>query len=211
MSEVEIELPEGPRETAETPDSGRGVIAVSVAAFVALVLAGAGIGVLVGPGSGDEVGASTPSSLATPTTSSPQEAPSAASSTTAAPTTTAPPSTTVTPTTTAAPTTTAGPTTVVAAQPVAILELTKAVQDQLDLTVGDEVFVNVITNDRGTNDQATIALTGLGELAPGFVLQSNGTLAGTASDCGRWQVQYELSSGNSGRSTSWIDITVSGC
>ena len=67
----------------------------------------------------------------------------------------------------------------VAAQPVAILELTKAVQDQLDLTVGDEVFVNVITNDKGTDDQATIALTGLGELAPGFVLQSNGTLAGT--------------------------------
>lgn len=235
MSQVEIELPE---RQPERP-SNRRVLFVSVAAFSLLVLLGAGIGLLVGPGGDSELAASATLSVAVedevleaedvidepdvdaaaiepePVSTTPSVAPTtttaAPEATTAAPTTAAPSTTSPPSSTTAAPETSTTTPTTENPQPVAFLELTKAVQDRLELTVGDEVLVNVITNDKGTDGDASIELTGLGELAPGFLLQSNGTLRGTAEVCGRWQAQYALSSENFGTSTSWIDVVVSGC
>jgi len=92
-----------------------------------------------------------------------------------------------------------------------VLQLTAAVTDYYELQLGQELTSNILDNDRGAGDEGTITLTGSGELAPGFVLLSNGTIRGVANACGEWRAQYALSSENFGTSSSWIEIVVSGC
>lgn len=91
------------------------------------------------------------------------------------------------------------------------LELPKAVYDRFTLQTGDSFAINIAANDKIGGVLQSVTLTGLGELAPGFVLNLDGTVSGVASECGVWKAQYALNSTNPAVGTSWIDITVSGC
>lgn len=102
------------------------------------------------------------------------------------------------------------------AQPVEVadtefLELPKAVFDRFSLRRGDSFAINVASNDKIGGILQSVELTGLGELAPGFALDADGTLSGTAIVCGDWSAQYALNSTNPAVGTSWIEITVVGC
>lgn len=102
------------------------------------------------------------------------------------------------------------------AQPVEVvdvefLELPKAVFDRFTLRPGDSFAINVAANDKIGGILQSVELTGLGELAPGFALNADGTLSGTAIVCGDWSAQYALNSTNPAVGTSWIEITVVGC
>lgn len=91
------------------------------------------------------------------------------------------------------------------------LELPKAVYDRFTLRTGDSFAINIAANDKIGGVLQSVTLTGLGELAPGFSLNADGTVSGVASQCGAWKAQYAINSTNPAVGTSWIDITVSGC
>lgn len=101
------------------------------------------------------------------------------------------------------------------AQPIEVdsefLELPKAVFDRFSLRPGDSFAINIAANDKIGGILQSVELTGLGELAPGFALDADGTLSGTAIVCGDWSAQYALNSTNPAVGTSWIEITVVGC
>ena len=97
------------------------------------------------------------------------------------------------------------------ASPVEFVELPKAVYDRFSLRPDDSFSINIAANDKIGGVFESVELTGLGELAPGFALNSDGTLSGTATVCGNWRAQYALNSTNPAIGTSWIEITVDGC
>lgn len=92
-----------------------------------------------------------------------------------------------------------------------VLELPKAVYDRFSLRVGNSFATNIAANDKIGGEFRSVELTGLGELAPGFDLDADGTLSGTAVVCGKWSAQYALNSTNPAVGTSWIEVTVVGC
>lgn len=94
---------------------------------------------------------------------------------------------------------------------VVFVELPKAVYDTFVLGLGESLAINIAANDKIGGQFEGVRPTGLGDLAPGFTLESNGVLSGIANECGRWRLQYALVSDNPAVGTSWIDITVEGC
>jgi len=211
---------------AKTSPSGLRLLLTSIAAFSCVVMVGGVIGLILGQTEANELpstltAASGVAAVLTP----PDAAPSSPSTTT---------TTALPPTTTAAPETStrtlldvlnAGSVSVDVGSvvefdtvdqqeiptPVAFVELPKAVYDRFTLTMGDSFSINIAANDKVAGQLESVELTGLGELAPGFVLHPDGSLEGTASKCGRWKAQYSLNSTNPAVGTSWIDLTVVGC
>ena len=119
------------------------------------------------------------------------------------------PSTSISPTATISPTTTSLP--ALAPADVEFLELPKAVYDRFTLEQSEVLAINVAANDKIGGRLDSVETTGLGELPPGFTLESNGVLSGSTDQCGNWKLQYVLNSSNPAIGTSWIDITVGGC
>jgi len=197
----------GQTEVAESGPNGYRLYLTSIFVFSCVVMFGAVIGMIVGQTGGADL----PSTL---TAASADRAALIVPVGDAAPT----PTTTAAPTTNTVPTTNAAPASdasevlgIVVTEPVEMLELPKAVYDRFTLEVGDSLAINIAANDKIGGDLESVELTGLGELAPGFSLEQDGSLLGTASECGRWRVQYALNSTNPATGTSWVDLTVVGC
>ena len=100
---------------------------------------------------------------------------------------------------------------VIEPKPLVMLELPRAEYDRFELSLGDSIATNIAANDKVGGVFESVRLTGWGELAPGLALDPDGALSGTASECGDWQAQYELISDNPASETSFIDITVRDC
>ncbi len=115
------------------------------------------------------------------------------------------------PSTSISPTTTSLPALALAPAAVEFLELPKAVYDRFTLEQSEVLAINVAANDKIGGRLDSVETTGLGELPPGFTLESNGVLSGSTDQCGNWKLQYVLNSSNPAIGTSWIDITVGGC
>lgn len=97
------------------------------------------------------------------------------------------------------------------AQVAEIVELPKAVYDTFILDANEVLAINVAANDKVGGQLEAVRPTELGELPPGFTLETSGVLSGSSNQCGRWRQQYALVSDNPFVGTSWIDITIDGC
>ncbi len=92
-----------------------------------------------------------------------------------------------------------------------IVPILKSAWDEYELVVGDPLDVNVLDNDSLGGRSATVTLTPDALLPSGFLLASNGRLAGIAQVCGVTETGYQLTTDDGVTSTSILRMVVTGC